>query len=344
MTSPTCATQAVERPRVLHSLPAATRVSASEIDTDGPLACFSIDVEEYYHAEVFAGRVSSAQRVRLPHRAAAALEQLGELLTRHNAHATLFVLADVVDELRSILRQFVARGDEIACHGCNHVRIGRLSSAALREDVRSARDRIQNALGTPVRGYRAPTFSITAQTWWALDVLVEEGFDFDASVFPIRHDRYGVPDAPATPFLAVTPSGRTMLEFPPLTVSLGPLRLPVGGGGYLRLLPARWVCAAYAHAAARRRAAMLYVHPWELDPDQPRLPAGVLATWRHRVGMRRTAEKLDCILKCVRFDTASNVLQRVTRTQHLTEFAPRPLRSPEARRARNASDQARHPR
>lgn len=336
MTSPTCPPLRVERPRALHPLPAATPIRAGEIDIDGPLACFSIDVEEYYHAEVFAGRLAPAQRIRLPHRAAASLERLGELLTRHNAHATLFVLADVVDALRPILRQFVARGDEIACHGCDHVRIGRLSPAALREDVGSARDRIQDALGAPVRGYRAPTFSITAQTWWALDVLADEGFDYDASVFPIRHDRYGVPDAPAAPFLAVTPSGRKMLEFPPLTAGLGPLRLPVGGGGYLRLLPARWVCAAYAHAAAKRRAAMLYVHPWELDPDQPRLPAGVLATWRHRVGMRRTTEKLGHILKRVRFDTAWSVLQRVTRTQRLAEFAPRPPTSPAAPPARNA--------
>ncbi len=297
-------------------------VSAAEnLPPTDSLACCSIDVEEYFHAEVFASRVPPDVRRDLPRRSQAPLEQLFELLREGRSKATLFVLGEVVDSLRSTLQSFIRAGHEIACHGDAHVHITRQTPEQFRQDVHRARSRIEDALAVSVRGYRAPTFSIGRRTQWALDVLIDEGFSYDASIFPIRHDRYGVPDAPDRPFRALAPSGRALTSFPPLTISVGGIRLPVGGGGYLRLLPGAVVTAAFKGAAAARRPAMLYVHPWELDPGQPRLPAGLLATWRHRVGMTGVVRKLRRLLAAVRFDTARAVLARVQSSSELPTFA-----------------------
>lgn len=285
------------------------------------LCAFSIDVEEYFHAEAFAGALTPQRRVELPSRAAAPLECLLTLLSETGSRATLFVLGQCARPLARLLREAAAAGHEIACHGHAHAHLARLDPQSFREDLRIARRTIEEHVGVSPRGYRAPTFSLTRKTAWALDVLIDEGFTYDASIFPVRHDRYGVPDAPHVPFLAVAPSGRSMVEFPPLTIGLRRLRLPVGGGGYLRLLPGWVVRAAVRRAARRGRPALIYVHPWELDPGQPRLPAGVLATWRHRVGLRSTHAKLRRLLAGQRFDSISRVLARITRRPGLTRFA-----------------------
>lgn len=309
------------------TLAAATIAAAEPCATTATVACFSIDVEEYYHAEVFAGRLSPEVRADLPRRAQAPLERLFGLLRTAGSRATLFVLGEAVDGLRATLQVFAGAGHEIACHGDGHVHLARLTPRTFRDDLRRARGRIEDALGVAVRGYRAPTFSITRRTAWALDVLIDEGFCYDASIFPIHHDRYGVPGAPDGPFLAAGPSGRTIVEFPPLTVAAPGVRIPVGGGGYLRLLPGALVAGAFRRAAARGRPAMLYVHPWELDPEQPRLPAGPLASWRHRVGMRSVAAKLERILADVRFDTARRVIERLQSTSTLSTFSIVPASS-----------------
>lgn len=295
------------------------RAASREVCATG-LNCLSIDVEEYFQCEVFAGCVPRTAWDGLQRRAAPCLERLGELLARHESRATFFVLGWTVPHLAPLLRHLAAQGHELACHGDAHEHLARMSPQQLREDLRRARGRFEDALGVTPRGYRAPTFSVTRATAWALDEIIDAGFTYDASIFPIRHDRYGVPDAPPGPFWAAAPSGRRILEFPPLTLRVGPLRVPVGGGGYLRLLPGWVVQRCVAGAQRRGVPVMLYVHPWELDPGQPRFPVGRLSQWRHRVNLDTTATKVAALLRRFRFEPAASVLARVTAGGELPTF------------------------
>ena len=317
--------------------PTALTLRLPEATVAGCLNCLSVDVEEYFQCEVFRRCVSRAEWTTYERRARPALEQSAGWLADSRSHATFYVLGWNVPHLAPLLRDLARAGHEIACHGDGHEHLARLDSQQLREDLRRARGQLEDLVGVRPRGYRAPTFSVTRATAWALDVILDAGFDYDASIFPIRHDRYGVPDAPVGPFWAVTPSGRRLLEFPPLTLAWGPLRVPVGGGGYLRLLPAGWLRRCIR--ARQRRlggptpgaaAVMIYVHPWEFDPDQPRLPVGRLAQWRHRVNLHTTADKLRRLLAEFRFDTAAAVLQRVRVLGDLPEFALAPDGAPDS--------------
>jgi len=289
-----------------------------------PLACFSVDVEEYFHAEVFARSVPRQAWPSFERRAAEPLDWIAETLAATGSRATFFVLGWTLPYLRSRIRALHDAGHEIACHGQHHDHLARLSPHALREDLRISKKALEDAIGAPVRGYRAPTFSVTRRTAWALDEIADAGFEYDSSIYPIRHDRYGVPDAPVDPFLAVAPSGRRVLELPPLTVSLGPLRAPLGGGGYLRLFPAQWFETAMRRRTAAGRVTMLYIHPWELDPGQPRLPAGALSTWRHRVHLDRARDKVRRLLSGASFSTAWEVRQRLAPTLPVFPLAADP--------------------
>jgi polysaccharide deacetylase family protein (PEP-CTERM system associated) len=284
-----------------------------------PLQALSIDVEEYFHAEVFARQVQPADWQNYPRRAAAALERLAALLARSESKATFFVLTWGIEAWAPLLRHLASQGHEIACHGHAHQHLSRLSPADLRADLARSRGLIEDHIGARPAGYRAPTFSVMHQTAWALDTVIDAGFEYDASIFPIRHDRYGVPGAPATPFHAISPSGRSIVEVPPLTLGGGAARLPLGGGGYLRLLPVQAFEYALRWRRFRGQPAVLYLHPWELDPQQPRLPAGRLATWRHRVNLAGTERKLAHLLTRFRFDT----VQRVARAWSASHDLPR---------------------
>jgi len=302
--------------------PSCETVRRSDPPCAQSLNCLSVDVEEYFHCEAFAHSVRADDWSRLPRRALAGLERIAALLAEHRSRATFFVLGWTVPHLAPVLRQLVQQGHEIACHGDGHARLSRMTPEQLRSDVRRARQRIEDALGARPRGYRAPTFSITRATWWALDILLDEDMYYDASVFPIRHDRYGVPEAPGEPFRARTMSGRFIFEFPPLTVRLGGVRLPVGGGGYLRVLPGFVLRRCIAVRQSQRRPTMVYVHPWELDPAQPRLPAPFWTQWRHRLNLHTTEAKLAALLRTFRFERADAVLEMWSRQHELPTFGP----------------------
>ncbi|MBM4016887.1 MAG: DUF3473 domain-containing protein [Planctomycetes bacterium] len=271
----------------------------------------SFDVEEYFQVEAAAHVIPRDRWDSTPKRLPTAVDRILEMLACRAATATFFVLGWVARHERDVVRRIAGAGHEIASHGWGHRMLGSLTPADFRRDLLDSRALLEDIAGQPVMGYRAPTFSITHKTAWALDMLAEAGFAYDSSVFPIRHDRYGVPDAPVCPHRAVGPGGGSILEIPPLTVRLAGANWPVGGGGYLRLLPVRFVAAALRASARggwpglpRRRPGepgMLYLHPWELDPDQPVLPVGRLSRWRHRVGLRGTADKLARLLAEFRF-------------------------------------------
>src|SRR5262249_31019948 len=247
------------------------------------------------------------------------LDQLGE----RSITATFFVLGEIACRNPRLVRTIQDAGHEIACHGWAHRRLHALDPVSFREDLRKSKDALEQASGAPVVGYRAPTFSLVRETAWAIDVLVESGMQYDSSIYPVRHDRYGVPAAPRGPFLAQGVS-HSILELPPLTYRILGLNLPVGGGGYFRMLPLWLIRRGLAQAAGQSlpRVAMLYFHPWEFEPDQPRLPLTWASRFRTYAGIWRTQERLKSLMGSPRFTRAIDVFQgQSSRNVALTSFA-----------------------
>ena len=264
----------------------------------------TVDVEEYFHVEALARVVDRDEWPRLERRVVSSTERCLALFARKGVRATFFVLGIVAKEHPALVRRIAAAGHELACHGHSHRVITSQSRTAFREDIRAARSALEDAAGVSVTGYRAPTFSIVESTRWALDVLREEGFRYDSSIYPIHHDRYGIPTAPRTPHRFEN----GLVEFPPATVCIAGRNFPTGGGGYLRLLP-----LAYNLWAMRRAASegplMVYLHPWELDPNQPRFPLPRLAAWRAYAGLDTMAARVASVLDTFKFAPAADVLR-----------------------------------
>jgi polysaccharide deacetylase family protein (PEP-CTERM system associated) len=236
--------------------------------------------------------------------------RLLDVLDEAGAKATFFVLGEIARNRPRLVWDIAEAGHEVASHGWDHRRVHRLSPAEFLDDVRSSRDALEQASGGPVIGYRAPTFSVGRRTGWAIDVLAEAGYQYDSSVFPVRHDRYGVPDAPRTPFVAEGESAH-LIELPPATCRALGQNLPVAGGGYFRLFPPAVMESGLRQLARTDPAVgVLYFHPWEFDPDQPRLPLGRLARWRTYVGVGRSWARLGRLLarNAGRFRRAADVV------------------------------------
>lgn len=270
----------------------------------------TFDVEEYFHAEVFADLIRPDDWARLPARVDGSTRRLLDLLDHRGVLATFFVLGWVAERHPGLVRDIHARGHEVACHGHAHRVIYRMDRDGLRADVRRAKRAIEDAAGVPVVGYRAPTFSVVPETLWALEILVEEGFRYDSSIFPIHHDRYGIPDGPRFPGRLRLPGGGELVEFPITTLAVAGQHLPFSGGGYFRLLPFAVVRAALRWVNRREgMPGLVYLHPWELDPGQPRLPVGRLSRFRHYASLGRTAGKLERLLADFVFAPAREVLR-----------------------------------
>lgn len=283
------------------------------------LHALSVDVEEYFQVEALAGLVDRAEWDRLESRVAWQTGRLLDLFAREGVRATFFTLGWVARRHPALVKRIVAAGHELACHGDGHEMITRQTPAAFRADVRAAKATLEDLGGVRVDGYRAPTFSVVEGTRWALDVLREEGFCYDASVFPIRHDRYGIPDAPRFPHRVAAGPGEGMVEFPGSTLRVMGRNLPVGGGGYLRLLPMAYTLAAMRRAAAEGPC-MVYLHPWEIDAAQPRFATGRLATWRGYHNLDVMEPRLATLLRAFPFGTARAVLE----ARGLLEASARP--------------------
>ncbi len=274
------------------------------------LNALSVDVEEHFQVAAFAGIVPcgqwSAHESRVRRNTVALLDLFDEMEVR----ATFFVLGWVAEREPGLVREIAARGHEIGSHGYSHRFVYDQSPAEFREETRRSRRVLQDTSGQPVLGYRAASFSIVRQSLWALDVLVEAGFRYDSSVFPVRHDRYGLPGAPRGIHRAKTPSGAELIEFPPSTVRVAGITLPVAGGGYLRLLP-----RLVSHWAIRRlnvrdrMPAMVYLHPWEIDPGQPRIRGTLSNRLRHYTGLRSMRSKLRELVERFRFGPLVEALE-----------------------------------
>ena len=257
----------------------------------------SVDVEDYYQVEAFADMVDRSEWETYPSRVQPNTYRVLDLLDRVNVKGTFFILGWVAERFPALVREIVRRGHEPACHSYWHRLVFSLSPREFRQDTIQAKEAIEQAAGMPVFGYRAPSFSITNRSAWALDVLAELGFQYDSSVFPIRHDTYGVPDAPRSPFRVTTPSG-PITEFPMSTFRLwSKANLPVAGGGYLRIFPFWYTCLGVRRAWRQGLPIITYIHPWELDPEQPRIAAKLKSRLRHYTNLSLTASRLERLLQ-----------------------------------------------
>jgi polysaccharide deacetylase family protein (PEP-CTERM system associated) len=277
----------------------------------------SFDVEEHHRIESAAGlRLDPALQDQYAGRVEPSVRWLLDQLRPRGIRATFFVLGQIARANPRLLQAIAQDGHEVASHGWDHQRLHNLTPDTFRADVRQGKDALEQAAGTPVLGYRAPTFSVVPRTAWAIDVLAEEGFRYDSSIYPVRHDRYGVPGAPRGPFIVRGP-GRELLEIPPLTLRLPRLNLPVGGGGYFRLLPVRLVewALRQVRRSCQPAVAMLYFHPWEFDPEQPRLPLRGFNRFRTYVGLASNPRRFTAFLDRHTFSRASDVLAELTPRQ-----------------------------
>jgi polysaccharide deacetylase family protein (PEP-CTERM system associated) len=272
-----------------------------------PVNALTVDVEDYYHVSGFEGCVDRARWGEFESRIEASTGRVLDALARAGVRATFFVLGWVAEHHPAAVRAVHAAGHEVGCHSYWHRLVYDQTPAAFRADLRRARDTLQDLTGDAVTAYRAPSFSVTRRSLWALDVLIEEGFTLDSSIYPTHHDRYGLAGAPLRPHRIRRPAG-TVVEFPlPVCRRLG-YPLPVGGGGYFRLYPYAVTRLGLRAINAEGRPFAAYVHPWEFDPGQPRLKPGRLRAFRHYVNLHRTEARLARLLRDFRLGTISDAL------------------------------------
>jgi polysaccharide deacetylase family protein (PEP-CTERM system associated) len=278
----------------------------------------SVDVEDYYQVSAFDRVVSRSSWADIDSRVVGNTQRLLDSFERSGVRATFFVLGWVADRFGSLVREIAAAGHEVASHGYNHQLLYVLTPQQFREDVRTAKAVLEQAIGAPVRGYRAPSYSVVRSSLWTLDVLIEEGYAYDTSIFPVHHDRYGIPDAPRHAYTIETPSGK-LLEVPASTVRLFGANLPIAGGGYFRLLPYSWTRWGISRVnRVEQHPVVFYLHPWEVDPDQPRFKVGFTTRLRHYTALERTEGRLERLMRDFRFDTIATVFNLASETPGAT--------------------------
>jgi len=265
-----------------------------------PPFALSVDVEDYFQVQAFAGRVSRQDWPQYPPRVERNVERLLDLFDETGAKATFFVLGWIARRYPTLVRAIAGRGHEVASHGVSHRMLTELSPSEFRAEAVDSRLLLEDLSGTPVIGFRAPSYSVMRSTLWALEVLRETGYAYDSSVYPIRGRRYGYPEGPVAP--ARIPAGkRDIAEFPLPTVPFGPLRVPVLAGAYLRLLPSWVSLLATRYHGWRGVPLAVNVHPWEIDPEQPTVGFSRLSKWTHYARLGRTEEILRRVLRSGRF-------------------------------------------
>ena len=267
----------------------------------------SIDVEDYFQVSAFAPHIRREDWDTLPCRVERNMDVILSLLDDAHAKATFFTLGWIAERYPQVVRQIVDNGHELASHGYGHQRASDLTPEAFRADITRAKHILEDLSGAPVRGYRAPSFSISRQNWWAVEELERAGYVYSSSIYPVRHDHYGMPDAPRFPHRPNGESG--ILELPPTTLPLMGRNWPAAGGGWFRLMPytlSRWMLRRVnAQDAA---PCMFYFHPWELDADQPRQPGLSAKThFRHYVNLRRMPDRLRRLLNDFEWDRVDRV-------------------------------------
>jgi len=259
----------------------------------------TIDVEDYFQVAAFEDVVNPADWDIMEQRVVGNTEKILALLAKHETRATFFIVGWIAEKFPQLVQTIHGQGHDIACHSYWHRKVYDLSPEEFREDTRRVKSILEDIIGAPVCGYRAPSYSITRKSLWALDILKELGFTYDSSIFPVHHDIYGIPDAPRFPYL----HANGLLEYPISTFRLLHWNLPVAGGGYFRLFP-YWFTRYALRAIGRKdkQPFVFYCHPWEVDPEQPRFRnAPLLSRFRHYLNLEKTSERFDRLLGDFRF-------------------------------------------
>ncbi|MBL3556694.1 MULTISPECIES: XrtA system polysaccharide deacetylase [Marinobacter] len=268
----------------------------------------TIDVEDYFQVAALAEAVDQNDWSSMEYRVEANTDRLLELFSQKGVKATFFTLGWVAERSPELIRRIQKAGHEIASHGYSHQLVYKQTPEVFRDETRRSKQILEDITGEPITGYRAASYSITAQSRWALDILCEEGFTWDSSIFPVHHDRYGMPGTPHEPYRLEAPGGGTLIEFPLSTCPLGSYRLPIAGGGYFRLYPywlSRWGLGKINRAG---QPFIFYLHPWEIDTGQPRLKVKPLSRFRHYNNLDKCMGRLEQLLEDFRFGSVSDVL------------------------------------
>lgn len=260
----------------------------------------SIDVEDYFMVSAFSGIIPFESWGRYESRIEKNTTLILSLLKKYNTKATFFVLGWIGERYPSLIKEIVREGHEIACHGYAHKLIYLQTREEFTEDIRKSKKILEHIISQPVIGYRAPSFSITVRSEWALDCLIEEGYRYDSSVFPIRHARGGIPHAKRFPYRIIR-KDKKIWEIPLSTIRLFGRNLPIAGGGYFRLFPYKFTEMGIRRVNAGKNPVIVYLHPWEFDPDQPRILTKGINRFRHYVNLHTTEYKLENLLKQFEF-------------------------------------------
>jgi len=283
------------------------------MDSKSPSArtvnALSFDVEDYFQVAALAGAISRDSWDTREYRVEGNTHRILRLLEDRGIRATFFVLGWVAERSPALVKSIASAGHEVACHGFSHRLIYQQSRDEFLQETARAKHHLEDLIGQPVWGYRAASFSITRDSLWALDVLLELNFAYDSSIFPIHHDRYGIPGASPAPGRVTAPSKRTLVEFPMSVARFFGIPIPVSGGGYFRVLPYSLTRAGLRQINQRAgHPFVFYLHPWELDPGQPRVPVGTLSRFRHYVNLDHCAERLARVLDDFAFAPLREVL------------------------------------
>jgi len=265
----------------------------------------SVDVEDYFHVAALSESINVQDWESIAPRVVENTRRLLDLFDRHNVKATHFVLGWVAEKFPDLIREIDARGHEVASHGYSHQLVYDQTPELFYKETRMSKEMLENILGKAVIGYRAASYSITKRSLWALDILSELGFQYDSSIFPIRHDRYGIPDAEPLPHKMQTPKGNQIVEFPLTTSSLFGLKMPAAGGGYFRLYPYALSKLLLRRVQKSNKPIVFYLHPWEIDHEQPRVKVSA-----HYNNLDKCEQRLERLLKDFRFSTMSDVLKK----------------------------------
>jgi len=268
----------------------------------------TVDVEDYFHVSALAESIARKDWDRMEYRAERNTERLLELFEQRRISCTFFVLGWVAKRSPQLIRKLYDAGHEVACHGLTHELVYRQTPDVFRDETTQSKAMLEDIIGAPVLGYRAASYSITKQSLWAVDILCELGFKYDSSIFPIAHDRYGIPGAKTEPGEFVTDRGNRIVEFPLSTAKLLRWRMPVAGGGYFRILPYAYTHWGLSKINRSGIPFVFYLHPWEIDPEQPRFAASRLSRFRHYTNLDKCESRLKRLVSEFSFTTMSQVL------------------------------------
>jgi polysaccharide deacetylase family protein (PEP-CTERM system associated) len=288
-----------------------TRVDSSPPGSSLAVPVFTVDVEDWFQVSAFEKYVSRAGWENRESRVQRNTDVVLALLAERGSKGTFFTLGWVAQQFPAVVRSIVSAGHEIASHGFWHQRIHTIGEAEFREDVRTAKAVIEDVAGVAVHGYRAPSFSLTDDVAWAARILVEEGHSYDSSRFPIARRGYGTASGESVPHYLHTASG-PLAEYPPAVWNVGRLRVPVAGGGWFRQLPLPVIQRGLRAVLTSGRPAVFYIHPWEIDPGQPRLPVDLITRIRHYRGLSAAEQRLRTLLQTWTFCSFQQLMHTET--------------------------------